>query len=224
MIQEQRSDVWVIIPAHDESNRIEGVIKGTKNYIKEILVVDDGSSDSTYKTSKLQDIVVLRHIINLGKGAALKTGCDFAVKKGARILIVMDADGQHDPREIPNFISAIEQGNDIVFGYRQKSKKMPFIFRFGNNFINMITKLVYGISMKDTQCGYRAFTAEAYHKIRWQSQNYEMESEMIANAGKHNLKYKEIPIQTIYSDKYKGTTIIDGITIVLKMFWWRLKR
>jgi len=224
MNQTLQSEAWVIIPAHNEAERIVKVIEKTKQHVQNIIVVDDGSSDNTYEISRHQDVIVLKHAINIGKGAALKTGCDFATKKGAKIMISIDADGQHNPEEIPNFIREIKKGNDIVFGYRQMSKKMPFIFRFGNNFINRITKYIYKIDMKDTQCGYRAFTADAYKKIRWQSQSYEMESEMIANAGKHNLKYKEVPIQTIYADKYKGTTIIDGIKIVLKMFWWKFKK
>lgn len=220
----EQVDAWIIIPACNEAVRIVKVLEKTKRYISNIVVVDDGSSDKTCETAKQQGVIVLKHAVNMGKGCALKTGCDFAVKKGAKIIVVMDADGQHNPEEIPNFIKAVRGGNDIVFGYRQMTESMPFIFRFGNNFINTITKLIYKIEMKDTQCGYRAFTADAYRKIRWKSQTYEMESEMIANAGKHKLKYKEIPIQTIYADKYKGTTVIDGIKIVLNMLWWRLKR
>ena len=83
---------------------------------------------------------------------------------------------------------------------------------------------MYKIKLKDTQCGYRAFSAKAYKKIKWKSSDYSMESEMIANVGKHHLKYAEIPIQTIYSDKYKGTTIVDGIKIVFNMLLWKIRR
>ena len=101
---------------------------------------------------------------------------------------------------------------------------MPAVLRFGNWFINFATKILYSMDLKDTQSGYRALTADAYKKVRWKANDYSMESEMIANAGKNHLKYKEIPIQTIYSDKYKGTTVIDGIKIVSKMIWWKLIR
>ena len=74
------------------------------------------------------------------------------------------------------------------------------------------------------QSGYRAMTSEAYQKIKWKSTNYSVESEMIANAGRQRLKYKEITIKTIYSDKYKGTTVIDGVKIVLNMIWWKISR
>lgn len=217
------SNLWVIIPAKDESKRIIGILDRVKKFASNIIVVDDGSKDNTYEAAKSKGVIVLRHLINLGKGAALKTGCDFAVKKGANILIVIDADGQHEPEEIPNFLNALE-GNEIVFGYRAFNVSMPFILRFGNSFINLTTKLLYGVSLKDTQCGYRAFTADAYKNIRWNASDYSMESEMIANVGKNHLKYKEMPIKTIYLDKYKGTTILNGIKIVMNMFLWRFKK
>ena len=113
---------------------------------------------------------------------------------------------------------------DVVLGYRKLNKEMPSILKLGNWFINKMTKLLYGITLHDTQCGYRAFTADAYKQIKWKASNYSMESEMIANIGKKRLKYKEIPIKTIYADKYKGTTLIDGIKIVCNLFWWRLSK
>ena len=168
-------------------------------------------------------MLVLRHIINLGKGASVKTGCDFALRKGAEQLILIDSDGQHNPKDIPRFLESLKEA-DIVFGYRKFDKNMPFVLKFGNWFINFTTRLLYEIDLRDTQCGYRAFTSEAYKKIRWKANDYSMESEMIANAGKRHLKYKEIPIQTIYTDKYKGTTFLDGIKIVFNMFLWRLRK
>ena len=215
--------IFVVIPAYNEENNIQKVISEAKKYISNIIVVDDGSKDKTSKEAKKENIIVLKHIINMGKGAALKTGCDYAIKQGADKIIVLDADAQHEPSQIPIFINELNDAN-IVLGYRSLSKEMPFILKLGNWFINKTIKLLYGINLHDTQCGYRAFTADAYKKIRWKVSNYSMESEMIANIGKRNLKYKEIPIKTIYADKYKGTTIIDGIKIVYNLFWWRLSK
>ena len=214
---------FAIIPAHNEENNISKVINEAKEYVSNIVVVDDGSKDNTSEEAKKQGVIVLNHIINLGKGAALKTGCDYAVMQGADEIIVLDADSQHEPSKIPDFLNELNEA-DVVLGYRKLSKEMPSILKFGNWFINKITRLLYGINLHDTQCGYRAFTADAYQKIRWKSSNYSMESEMISNIGKRKLKYKEIPIKTIYADKYKGTTIIDGIKIVCNLFWWRLSK
>jgi len=185
--------------------------------------VDDGSKDNTFNIAKKEEVIVLKHIVNLGKGAAIKTGCDYAIKNKADILVLVDADGQHEPKEIPIFLEKIKK-NDIVFGYRTFNKKMPKILSFGNKFINFTIKILYGLDLKDTQCGYRALTSKVYRKLRWDSTDYAMESEMIANAGRHHLKYAQVPIATIYSEKYKGTTVLDGIKIVMNMLLWRLKR
>jgi UDP-N-acetylglucosamine---dolichyl-phosphate N-acetylglucosaminyltransferase len=217
-----KEDFWVVIPAYNEEKHITEVVRKVKAYAKNILVVDDGSKDSTYSKA-MEEVPSLKHIINLGKGAGLKTGCDYAIMKGARFIIVMDADGQHDPKELPKFIRALANGSDVVLGIRKFNKDMPSVLRFGNWFIDSSIKLLYGMKVKDTQCGYRAFTAEAYQKIRWKASDYSMESEMIANIGRHHLRFTEVQIKTIYSDKYKGTTVIDGIKIVFNMIIWRLR-
>jgi len=217
-----KKKIFAIIPGYNEGKHVGEVIANVKKYVDNIIVVDDGSKDDTSLAAEKEKVFVLKHIINMGKGAAMKTGCDFALSKAADVIIAIDADGQHEPAEIPNFVSALE-GADIVFGYRKLSGKMPFVLRFGNWFISKSARLLYGVDLHDTQCGYRAFTSLAYKKIRWRALDYSMESEMIANTGKHKLRYKEIPIQTIYSDKYKGTTVIDGVKIVFNMFLWKIK-
>lgn len=213
--------LWVVVPAFNEEKHIEGVIKRIKKHAFNIVVVDDGSYDKTSKIATLQKVDVIRLNKNSGKGKAARIGCDYANKKGAEKIILIDSDGQHDPEEIPKFLSALKH-KDIVFGYRTFNNSMPTRFRIGNNFINWITKLLYGIKIKDTQCGYRAFKSKIYPKIRWKSNDYSMESQMIAKAGKYKLSYAEVPIKTIYHDKYKGTTVLDGIKIVLKMIMSKL--
>ena len=84
--------------------------------------------------------------------------------------------------------------------------------------------LLTGVKVRDTQSGFRAFTTKTYRKIRWKSTQYSVESEIIMNVGKRKLKYSEIDIKTIYQDDYKGTTVLDGVKIVLLMFWWKLTR
>ena len=215
------NNVWAIIPAYNEEKNIANIVKKTKKYADKVIVVDDGSKDNTKGLAEKSGAIVLKHIVNLGKGATLKTGCDYAIKKGATLLIALDADAQHNPDDIPRFIKKLKE-YDIVFSYRKLSYNMPLVLRFGNWFISNIVRVLYRVSLNDTQCGFRAFSSEAYKKIRWNASNYSMESEMISRAGKQRLKYVQIPIETIYSDKYKGTTIIDGIKIVFNMFWWKL--
>jgi glycosyltransferase involved in cell wall biosynthesis len=219
----QSSSVWAVIPAHNEAGRIGSVISRTRKILKNVVVVDDGSTDGTLSVSKKAGAIVLRHQINLGKGAALKTGCDYAIKRGASVIVVLDADAQHKPEDVPRFISEIGKV-DIVFGCRGLNKKMPSILRFGNWVISRLTSILYGVELTDTQTGFRAFTSNAYKKIRWQSADYSMESEMISLVGKHKLRYAKINIETLYPDRYKGTTVLDGIKIVFNLIRWKLVR
>ncbi|MBN2454057.1 glycosyltransferase family 2 protein [Candidatus Woesearchaeota archaeon] len=215
---------FIIIPSYNEETHIEGVLKKTKKYAKssQIVVVDDGSRDSTAKRAEGQKVVVLKHAVNMGKGAAMKTGCEYALKKGADTIVVMDADGQHKPEDIPNLLKALN-GKDIVFTYRKFNKnQMPFIKRMGNSFIQGVSSFLFNIKVRDTQCGFRAFTKNAYSKIKWAVSDYSVESEMIAKAGKYRLRFAQVPIDTTYHDKYKGVTVIDGIRIFMNMLWWRI--
>ncbi|MBU0580497.1 MAG: glycosyltransferase family 2 protein [Candidatus Margulisbacteria bacterium] len=211
----------VIIPAYNEGKNIGSVIQEVKKYAENILVVDDGSTDLTKEIAQKKNVEVISHSVNLGKGAALKTGCDYAYKQGVENIVVIDADGQHEPKDIPRFLEALK-GVDIVFGYRKQSNTMPLILKFGNRFINETLRLLFQIKVYDSQCGYRAFKSSIYPKIRWKANDYYMETEMIVKAGRNNLKHKQISIETIYGDKYKGTTAVDGVKIVGKMIGWRL--
>jgi glycosyltransferase involved in cell wall biosynthesis len=216
-----KNKTFAVIAAYNEEKHIGKVISEIKKYVGIVVVVDDGSKDKTVEKAKKSKSIVLSHLVNMGKGAALKTGCDYAVKNKAEIILAIDADAQHDPKEIPKFLKNMEE-YDVVLAYRKLNEKMPGILKFGNWFINKTINFLYGIKIKDSQCGYRAFTPKAYKKIRWKATDYSMESEMIAKIGKYKLSYTEIPIKTIYSDKYKGTTILDGIKIVFNLFLWKL--
>jgi glycosyltransferase involved in cell wall biosynthesis len=217
---------FVIIPAYNEEKHILSTLDKVKLFAQDVqvVVVDDGSKDKTLKMIKnISWITSLSHPVNLGKGAALKTGCEYALKQGADKIVVMDSDGQHDPKEIPIILNSLER-YDLVFCCRKRSKNMPFILRLGNWFLNKVTEVLFNIKIDDTQSGYRGFTAKAYEKLRWHSLDYSVETEMIANAGKAKLKYLQIPIETIYHDKYKGTTVLDGFKIGFNMLIWRLRR
>ena len=218
-----KKKIFAVIPAYNEEKRIYDVVKKTKNYADRVIVVDDGSKDNTKEAAENAGAIVLSHLVNLGKGAAAKTGCDYAFENKADIIILIDADGQHDPKEIPRFLESLDK-NDIVLGSRKINANMPFVLRFGNWFINRAIKFLYGIKIIDSQCGYRAFASGVYKILRWKASDYSMESEMIAKIGKYKLRYEELPIETIYSDRYKGTTVIDGFKIVFNLITWKLNR
>lgn len=212
-----------VIPAYNEENNIANIIKKTKKYVDEVIVVDDGSQDKTYQKAKNANLV-LKHIINMGKGLALKTGIEAAIKRKANLIVTLDADGQHNPEDIPELVKTLTKNNlDIVIGCREFDKHMPIVQRTGNLIINKIFTSFFKINIKDTQSGFRVFKASVYQKIKWLASSYSVETEMLIKVGKNNLNYKEIPIKTVYQDRYKGTTIFDGVKIILNMLLWKIR-
>ncbi|MEM4756073.1 MAG: glycosyltransferase family 2 protein [Candidatus Woesearchaeota archaeon] len=227
-----QQNVVVIIPAYNEQKTIATAVSNALPYADAIVVVNDGSVDATLSkvlalrrqsSECKKKLHVLSHVINLGKGATLTTGIEYArASLAPDYLVLMDADLQHQATDIPKFLKALKNA-DIVFGYRTYSKTMPLVFRLGNKGLNFFVWLLYGISIPDTQCGFRAMKASVYPKIQWQSTKYSVESEMIAKTAKAGLSYALVPIPTIYHEAYKGTTVIDGIKILFNMLLWKIK-
>jgi len=220
--------IAVVIPAYNESKRIKDVLISIPKEISgcavSVVAVDDGSKDETSAVaSGVKGVKVIRHAINLGKGAAAKTGCDAACKLDADIIVLMDADGQHRPSDIKKMIEPLLSSKDelLVVGTRRINKKMPLTMRIGNWGIAELLKLFFKIKVSDSQSGFRAFRCSTYPKIRWVSPNYAMETEMLILASKHGIKDIEVGIDTIYHDNYKGTTIFDGMPVLKTILKWR---
>lgn len=213
-----------VIPAYNEYIRLQDVIRQVSAHVDHVVVIDDGSKQVLADNLVVNErVTILRHVINLGKGAALKTGVLWAIQNEYEIAIFIDADGQHDPSEIPSLLAPIiTQGVDIVFGVRKFQGRMPLVSRFGNIFLTALMKFLYRIQVEDTQSGYRALKLSAFDKISWTSPRYAVETEMIVNAGKHHVAYEQVPITTIYHDKYKGTTVVDGIRIMINILAWKI--
>jgi glycosyltransferase involved in cell wall biosynthesis len=217
--------IAIIIPAYNEEKQIGGIIRRAKHACPQgdVIVVNDGSKDRTARIAREEGAILIDRKQNSGKGSVARIGCDYAYNKNYEKLILMDADGQHQPEDIPRFLKMLE-GADIIFSYRV-GKKQPVIYRIGNWGLNRISLVLYGIHIKDTQSGFRAFNRKAYKQIRWASTRYSMESEMIARA--KNLRYRQIPIKKIYSSEHKGTdkgtSVKTGLEIGWKMIVWKIK-
>lgn len=214
--------IYIVIPALNEGSRIEAVLEDIKGAGYPIIIVDDGSSDSTFEKVKKHEVIVLRHKINLGKGAALKTGCEAAFLLGAEAVILMDSDGQHKASDLSKFVEKIDTGKyDIVFGSRNLSMGVPLVRFIGNKIASVLINFLFGIYISDLICGYRALTKKAFEKINWQSTGYDVETEIVVMVSKLKLKYCEIDVETVYYDKFKGVTILDAIGILLNVMKWR---
>src|SRR3989344_142152 len=213
--------ICIVIPAYNEEKTIKDIIQRSEKH-GYVIVVDDGSTDLTYKNAKSADLL-LKHVVNMGKGLALKTGVEASIGKKADIIVTIDADGQHKPEDIPVLLNTLKKKKlDIVIGSRPTDKNMPFILKVGNKFLYSAFKFLFHVNIKDTQSGFRVFKSKIYKKIEWESSSYAVETEMLVNVGKYDLKYEEVPIETRYSSTYKGTTVIDGIKIFLNMLYWKI--
>lgn len=213
-----KDKTFAIIPAYNEAQHIRKTALEVSKQVDQVIVVDDGSVDKTFEQASKAKVGVLKHIVNMGKGVAMKTGIEYAIQKGADIIVIIDADGQHNPKEISRLISLLKQKKvDIVLGTRQMPENTPAIFRLGNWGLNQLFKLFFGEKIDDTQNGFRVFRSKIYPKIKWKSPGYFVETDMIINMLKNKVKHTETPVQTFYHDAHKGTTVLVGIGFFIKM-------
>lgn len=213
-------NTFIIIPALNEEEHIGTVIDKCKKFCKNIIIVDDGSTDRTSNVAKKKRAIVLEHAINLGKGAAMKTGCEYAARNGASKIIFFDADDQHDHNMIKAFDKALDKF-DVALGYRDFSS-VPVYRRLSNHLGIILVRLIFGIPVRDVSNGFRGFRVKAYPKLKWKSSNYEVETEMVVNLAVSNLSFTQIKVKVDYHDSYKGIGFSDAIITALKLFWWRL--
>ncbi|MAH43016.1 hypothetical protein CL614_04830 [archaeon] len=203
-----KKTVVAVIPAFNEELTIEGVIYKTSQYVDKIIVVDDCSKDATYILAKKRGVTIIRHDVNKGLGTSLRDGFGKALEMGADIIISIDADGQHEPSEIPKFINKINQGYDFVLGERDL-RKYPFIKKFGNFFLNAATNFISGTNLMDTEGGFRAFSKSGLKKLYLKSERYEIATEIIFEVGRNKLRSANVPVKSpIY---VSGVNVFDGV-------------
>lgn len=216
-------ETWIIIPGYNEARYIRTVLKKVLRQSPRIIYVDDGSSDTSAKIACRFPIHVLRHEINLGKGAALQTGCDYAFYTlKAKAVIVMDGDDQHNPAEIPLFKKRLEEKNRIVLGARSLFSSMPFIRKLGNAFVSAVLLVLFGRYIPDILSGYKAFTKKGYESIGWKANDYSVELEIAAQIARKKLDFSLVSIETIYHDLDRGMNLLDAAKIVGKIVSLRL--
>lgn len=215
--------IYIVIPGYNEEKYIVEVIRKVKEFTPNIIFVDDGSSDNTVELAKKEIEHVLVHKVNLGKGSALKTGCEYAFDVlNADAVVVMDADDQHDPAELPEFIKALADGAEVVLGVRAVDSSMPQVRRLGNKFLSGLVKLLFGVYIPDILSGYKAFTKKSYKFLSWTSQQYGVEAELAIRIAKFKVPFKKVKIKTIYHDFDRGMTMLDSLEIIVQIISWRL--
>jgi glycosyltransferase involved in cell wall biosynthesis len=219
------SDIFIIIPAYNEEKTIEKVIKKLqKQGFKNIVIIDDGSSDNTYNISKSLGIYSLKHKINLGQGASLRTGLEFAIENNAKYIVTFDADDQHDEKDIKKLLIPIITDNyDVSLGSRFLKKNSAKNITFSRKLILkggiLFTRIISNIKLTDVHNGIRAFNQTSAKLMKITEKRMEHASEILDLISKHKLKYIEIPVNIKYTDysNEKGQSSMNAIKIAIKM-------
>jgi glycosyltransferase involved in cell wall biosynthesis len=218
-------EIVVVIPVFNEESVIGEVLHEIQRAgYRRIVVVDDGSTDQTCRTAqKVDGVIVVRHFINRGKGAAMKTGIEAAKILGADGVVTLDGDGQHDPGDIVRMVDLVSEGYDVVLGTRVMAPgSMPPWKILANKSGNFFTWLIYGLWVTDSQSGFRAFSRRAVERIETRTDRYEYDSEVIREIRHHRLRYIEMPIAVRYTaysqSKAARQTLTNGVKTLFRMF------
>lgn len=202
---EKEPHLCVVIPAHNEVKTIGDVVKGALKYADEVLVIDDGSTDSTALVAKAAGAKIIRLPNNCGYGAALSTGISTAALNDSDIIVWLDADGQHNPEEIPRVVAPVLRGDaDLVIGSRfllkKGNKDAPRYRTVGQRILTKATNASNDAGVTDSQSGFRCITKKAALSLNFKENGMGISSEIIMDASNLGLRIAEVPI----SCKYKG--------------------
>jgi glycosyltransferase involved in cell wall biosynthesis len=215
----ENARVLALIPAYNEAPHIASVVAGALAYLP-VLVVDDGSMDDTAACAKVSGAAVLHQTPNQGKGAALRAGFRQAIHEGYDAVLTLDADGQHDPTEIPKFLRAYSTGRaDLIIGRRDFSQ-MPPIRRLANSLGQWSFSWALGQHIPDNQSGYRLVSRQLMEAMLASSERgFEFEVEMILICVKRGLVLEWVPIRTIYAGEKSHINKIKHTINFLRMLW-----
>jgi glycosyltransferase involved in cell wall biosynthesis len=221
--------IWVVIAAYNEAKVISEVIADVKAAGHQVVVVDDGSRDDTAALAAAAGAQVVRHPINLGQGAALQTGLDFALLRGAPILVTFDADGQHRASDIAPLTAALAANQaDFALGSRFLGAAIgqPLARRLLLRAATVFTRVTTGLRVTDAHNGLRAMTQRGARAIRLRQNRMAHASEILHQIAESGLAYVEAPV-TIHYSAYslaKGQSLFDALLIILDLFARRLHR
>ncbi len=216
--------VSVVIPSFNVEKSIYEVVQRIPKDIFEIIVVDDGSRDKTAEIAKKAGAKVITHDVNCGKGRAIRNGT--SQSKGD-IIVFLDADLQHKPEDIYNLVEPIQRGRaDITIGSRflGNIQTMPLARKLSNTISSFLIRLFFGVTVKDTQSGYRAIKREFFEKMDLESERYNIETEILYYVGKFNMKVEEVPIETIYGDEKSHFKTLDIFKFIYLLFYLKFTK
>ncbi|MBA7507633.1 Undecaprenyl-phosphate 4-deoxy-4-formamido-L-arabinose transferase [subsurface metagenome] len=200
MAKPSQPRILVAIPAYNEERYIGSVILKAQQYADEVIVLDDGSIDDTSEIARLAGATVMRHEENKGYGAAIQSLLAEAKKKNPDILVLLDADSQHNPEDIPPLIKPILEGFDLVVGSREQQKvKIPAYRRIGQRVLSYLSGILSRKKLSDSESGFRVFSKKAITVLEPRENGMAVSAETIADAAEKGLKITEVPISIVYT-------------------------
>ncbi len=221
--REQAKDkpkVVVAIPCFNEERCIGSIVVKAKKFADSVLVIDDGSTDATAEIAAGAGATVHQHGQNRGYGAAIRSALEKGKQLGADVLVILDGDGQHDPRDIPKVIKPLLDGEaDVVIGSRflGAAKKPPFYRRLGQRALTAITNVGSGQKISDSQSGFRAYSAKALKELDLAEDGMAVSSEIQFAIGRRGLKVAEVPIDVSYTGSAKRSPIGHGVGVLSRV-------
>lgn len=221
-----RRDIVAVIPALDCAQSIGSVVKGCRAVVDTVLVVDDGSGDATVDAALEAGAQVEVLAENRGKGFALRRGIDLALRWGPQAVAFLDADGQHDPQDLPHLLTAWDTGlGDLVIGCRMGRPEAIPTKRYWTNYIgSSALSWMTGREIRDSQSGYRLVSAELLGRLALRSDGYAIESEMLIKAVRLGARVTHVPVSTVYRDRgcshYRP--LVDTLRISLAAVYFKV--
>jgi glycosyltransferase involved in cell wall biosynthesis len=210
-----------LIPAYNEEKSIADVVREAKKYVDLVIVADDGSTDSTAKEAEEADAVVVRHPYNMGYGATVRTLMRAALSTGAQYAVLLDADGQHDPADIPKFLEKLKEGADVVIGNRFKTSKVPTYRKIGIQIIRLMLRLL-GVKTGDPENGFRAFNRRALEVLVKELEETWMgiSSQTVYIASRRKLRIEEVPTTVRYKEGTSSESpVAHGLSVLWTIIW-----
>jgi glycosyltransferase involved in cell wall biosynthesis len=221
----------VIIPCKNLESEVGDVVRGVLelDLNLDVVVINDGSTDGTSASAGAAGAHVLEHEVNLGKGAALKTGFEYAIEKGYDAAITMDGDGQHEPSAIPDFLDALKKRDaDVIIGSRMHAVgEMPKLRIWTNRTTSRIVSLIVGQEISDSQSGYRLIKVSVLRDVvkSFVTTRYDTESELLIRAARRGYKVAAVAIRSIYTGTVSHINpFVDTlrfVRLVIRSMFWR---
>lgn len=209
--------IVALIPAYNEERFIGSLVIAVRSFVDKVVVIDDGSADRTTEIARKAGAVVVQHTVNQGKAAAVNTGFQYVRQFGPVAVVMLDGDGQHRAEDIPTVLAPVlARQADIVVGSRFLAVKseIPVYRQVGQHGLNLVTNLTSGVSLSDTQSGFRAFSRQALEQLCFSQSGFSIESEMQFQVREHQLHVAEVPIHVTYAEPAKRNPFSHGMQVV----------